>query len=112
MGFGSESRTDLMRRSQQCGLWQNVASNFRDVLIGHEAGSPIYDGLNFIVTIPNQRKEVRLHKSVFTASAGLVLPFSVRFSAGQTKEPEFPLNRHHFAGCRIEHPTAGHSLRS
>jgi hypothetical protein len=72
-------------------LLQNVGSEVLDVLVGHEAGSPIYDSLNFIATAPDGKKRAGLHKSVFLPTASLVLPFSVRFDAGQTRELDFPL---------------------
>jgi hypothetical protein len=72
-------------------LLENVGSEVLDVLVGHEAGSPIYDSLNFIATALDGKKQVGFHRSVFTPIAGLVLPFSVRFDAGQTRELDFPL---------------------
>jgi len=56
-------------------LFENVGSDSKDMLIGHEAGSLIYDSLNFIVTAPDGTKQVGLHRSVYIPAAGLVLPF-------------------------------------
>ena len=92
MVFGSVLRSRLIRPIFQLRvLFENVGSDSKDILIGHEAGSLIYDSLNFIVTAPDGTKQVGLHRSVYIPTAGLVLPFSVRFSAGQTKELNFPL---------------------
>jgi len=72
-------------------MFENVGSTSNDMLIGHEAGSLIYDSLNFIVTAQDGTKRVGFHRSVYIPTAGLVLPFSVPLSAGQTKELNFPL---------------------
>ncbi len=84
--YGSDASKPTLRI-----LFENVGSEVLDVLIGHEVGSPIYDSLNFIATAPDGKKQVGFHRSVFTPIAGLVLPFSVRFTAGQIHELEFLL---------------------
>jgi hypothetical protein len=86
IAYGSDASKPTIRV-----LFENVGSEVLDVLIGHEAGSPMYDGLNFIATVPDEKKQVGFHRSVFAPIAGLVLPFAVRFIAGQTRELEFPL---------------------
>src|SRR5690242_18211071 len=55
-------------------LLENVGSEVLDVLIGHEAGSPIFDSLNFIAMATDGKKQVGFHKSVFIPIVGLVLP--------------------------------------
>jgi len=86
IAFGSDPSKTTLRV-----LFENVGSDSKDILIGHEAGSMIYDSLNFIVTAPDGKTQVGLHRSVYIPTAGLILPFSVRFNAGQTKELNFPL---------------------
>jgi hypothetical protein len=86
IAFGSDASKPTLRI-----LVQNAGSEVLDLLVGHEVGSPIFDSLNFIATAPDGKKQVGFHRSVFTPIAALVLPFSVRFTAGQTHELEFPL---------------------
>ena len=86
VAFGSDSSKPTLRV-----VFENVSSDFEEVLVGHRAGSPIYDSLNFTATALDEKKRVGLHKSVFTPTAGLVLPFFVLLGAGETHELEFPL---------------------
>ncbi len=77
IAFGSNPSKPTLRI-----LFQNVSSDSEELLIGHEAGSPIYDSLKFIAMAPDGNKREGFHKSVFTPIAGLVLPFSLRLTAG------------------------------
>jgi hypothetical protein len=86
IAYGSDASKPTLRV-----LLENVGSEVLDVLVGHEAGRPIYDSLNFIASSPEGKKQVGFHRSLYVPIAGLVLPFSVRFDAGQTRELDFPL---------------------
>jgi hypothetical protein len=86
VAFGSNPSKPTLRVSLQ-----NVGSEFRDVVIAHEAGGPIYDSLKFIATTPDGKRLELLHRSLYTAIAGLVLPFSVGLNAGAIHELQFPL---------------------
>jgi len=72
IAYGSDASKLTLRVSLQ-----NVGSEFRDVVIGHQAGGPIYDSLKFIVATPDGKRLELLHRSLYTAIAGLILPFSV-----------------------------------
>jgi len=72
--------------------WQNVGSQIRGLVIGHECGSgPIYDWLKFIATGPDGKEHEFLHRGVYIPIAGLVLPMSVRLNAGAIYERQIPL---------------------
>jgi hypothetical protein len=86
IAYGSDSFKPTLRV-----LLQNVSSEFQDVVIGHEAGGPVYDSLNFIATTPDGKQLELLHRSLYAAIAGLVLPFSVGLNAGAIHELQFPL---------------------
>jgi hypothetical protein len=86
IAYGSDASKLTLRVSLQ-----NVGSEFRDVVIGHQAGGPIYDSLKFIVATPDGKRLELLHRSLYTAIAGLILPFSVGLTAGTTHKMEFPL---------------------
>src|ERR1035441_6942053 len=83
--FGSDPSKATLRV-----LLQNVGSEFEDFVIGHEAGGPIYDSLKFNATAPDGRQLELLHRSLYTAIAGLVLPLSVGLNPGTTHKMEFP----------------------
>ena len=84
--FGSDPSKPTLRITLQ-----NVGSDFQELVLGHEAGGKVYDSLKFIATIPDGKQHELLHRSVYGAVAGLILPFSVRLNAGETYELEFSL---------------------
>jgi hypothetical protein len=87
IAYGSDASKRTLRV-----LWQNVGSEFQDVVVGHETGGPIYDSLKFIATAPDGNRLELIHRSLYTAIAGLILPFSVGLNPGELHKLEFPLN--------------------
>jgi hypothetical protein len=74
-------------------LLQDVGSLAVDVTIGNEKGTgPSYDYMKFIVTAPDGRQQVGLHRGVYVPIAGLVLPLSVHLQAGGIHKIEISLN--------------------
>jgi hypothetical protein len=86
--FGSDPAKPTLRIALQ-----NVGSEPKELVLGHEAGGTVYDSLKFVATAPDGKQQELVHRSlyVYGAVAGLVLPFSVRLNAGETHELEFPL---------------------
>src|SRR5207244_13107207 len=72
-------------------LLHNGGSAVQDVLIGYETGRGLSYVMKFIAMAPDGSKREGFHKSVFTPIAGLVLPFSLRLTAGAIHELEFAL---------------------
>jgi hypothetical protein len=70
---------------------QNVASDSQGLMLGHEAGEPIYDALRFVAIAADGKKQELLHRSLYGAIAGLILPFSIDLHAGEIYELEFPM---------------------
>lgn len=85
--FGSDLSKPTLRI-----VFQNVGSAVQEVLIGHEAGRPLYDSMKFIATDPNGKQQEGFHINVFSPLAGRVLPISVRLNAGAVHELEVLLN--------------------
>jgi hypothetical protein len=71
--------------------FQNVGSETQEVVLGHEAGGAIYDSLKFIAIAPDGKQQELLHRSLYRAVGGLILPFSAVLNPGGTHELEFPL---------------------
>lgn len=84
--FGSDPSKPTLRIA-----FQNVGSDFQELVLSHGAGGKVYDSLKFIATTSDGKQQELLHRSVYGAVAGLILPFSVRLNAGETYELEFSL---------------------
>ena len=84
--FGSDPSKPTLRIALQ-----NVGPDFQELVLGHLAGWTVYDSLKFVATTPDGKQQELLHRSVYGAVAGLILPFSVLLNAGETYEVEFPL---------------------
>lgn len=84
--FGSDPSTPTLRVAVQ-----NVASDSQGVMLGPEAGELIYDSLKFVAVAADGKQQELLHRSLYRAIAGLMLPFSIYLNAGEIHELEFPM---------------------
>ena len=99
LSAGAVFGSDPSKRTLRITL-QNVGSDF-ELVLGHEAGGKVYDSLKFIATTQDGKQHELLHRSVYGAVAGLILPFSVRLNAGETYELEFSLKDIIYASRRL-----------
>ena len=86
VAFGSDPSKPTLRVA-----FLNVGSEPIELVLGHEARGTVYDSLKFLATAPDGRQQELLHRSLYGAVAGLILPFSAYLKAGETHELEFPL---------------------